>query len=72
MKECDEQCNGPTSGPAATRDWSLLDGWEWAKLLSAQPQFAVHCDWSKLGRADWRKLLSVRPEFREMFLPECK
>ena len=64
-KHNEQQENTPASAPAATRDWSLLDGWEWAKLLSAQPQFSVHCNWNKLDNTDVVKLLSEQPQFAE-------
>ena len=49
--------------------WSLLDGEDWAELLSKKPrlEFQHFCDWSKLGVDDWRTLLRSQPEFKDRF-----
>ena len=48
--------------------WIKLDGDNWGRLLSAQPQFADKCDWSKFQGGDWAKLLSAQPQFAD----KCK
>ena len=46
-------------------DWKKLDGWDWIRLLSKQPQFADKCNWKKLDGKDWRRLLSEQPQFAD-------
>ena len=46
-------------------DWEKLDGKDWSRLLSKQPQFADKCDWKKLKGDDWQKLLEAQPQFAD-------
>ncbi len=47
-------------------DWRVLNGQDWAELLSDQPQFAGRCDnWGDLDNGDWVKLLSEQPQFAD-------
>ena len=54
---------------AAKCDWKRmrrqLDGYGWARLLSAQPQFAEQCQWASLEGADWAELLAKQPQFAD-------
>lgn len=50
-------------GAAANCDWSKFDGWNWARILSARPEFADRCDWAKLHGGDWSYLLRAQPQF---------
>ena len=43
----------------------VMNGYDWAELLSEQPQFADHCPWEKLDGSDWVSLLSKRPQFAD-------
>ena len=43
--------------------WGKLDGWDWVKLLSKQPQLSKFCHWKKLDDYDWVTLLSFQPQF---------
>ena len=46
-------------------DENTMDGWQWSKLLSEQPQFSNRCDWRKLTGRDWSSLLSCQPQFAD-------
>jgi hypothetical protein len=46
-------------------DWGLLDGDDWARLLTVQPQLAEYCYWGMLNSDDWRCLLIKQPQFAE-------
>ena len=45
--------------------WDLLNGDNWAELLSAQPQFTDRCPWEKLDGPAWYKLLSKKTLFAD-------
>ena len=49
--------------------WDLLEGEDWAELLSKKPrlEFLHFCRWAKLRDENWRYLLLARPEFKERF-----
>ena len=43
--------------------WEILEGCEWARLLSVRPQYGDKCDWSELKGPDWVFLLNRQPQF---------
>ena len=45
--------------------WQKLDGLDWGRLLSNQPQFAEFCDWRKLSGENWGLLLGHQPQLEE-------
>ena len=45
--------------------WDVLQGRDWADLLSVKKNYAQCCDWSKLDKSDWQELLARAPEFRD-------
>ncbi|MBQ3344200.1 MAG: ATP-binding protein [Kiritimatiellae bacterium] len=46
-------------------DLVKLDGWDLARLLGCQPQFADKCPWEKLDGRDWGDLLAEQPQFED-------
>ena len=45
--------------------WKDLDGDDWVKVITNQPEMAKYCDWSKLHFSEWKNLLAFTDQFAE-------